>query len=507
MFVGHLHHVIKDHPYRSLAARLRLSNCRPLVIGLTASLTYAVGEAKVRAASQALCAELQISRIEVASEAELRDGGYTGSSTGTVAEVRQGVQLAQGVIPACNRKPHLMHSAFFQRIANATATVFSLELLRCVRALEGDVLAADPGFKSPLASASLKSWGVYAHNRVSRSPLYRPLEAWYEATRIVVTSWEEGEDLATMFLIMTLPNAAADPPPSAPAADFRCSPATAALWSLFFTRPPAFERFEDILQVLREKLDAPGAFRGILFVRQRVTTHILERFIRKSDLGLLGHLRPVIVYSAASPATPSLSLTSAQGVAALKAFGEGSCNLLIATSVAEEGVDVPEANCVIYFDPIDTSVSYVQGRGRARQADSSFVMMKERADRPAALLAQMEMEQHRVAANFQPQQSGAVKDAARLAQHNRERGALSSLAGAVSEDTSVAALNTFCKKTKALCEETYTTALVIRCTLQYESVLRRVSGHGEADTKKRAKKRAALSLAQRLHAELKNSTL
>jgi len=65
-----VHHAIKDHPYRSLAMRLGHSNCHPRIIGLTASLTYAVGEAKVQRASQRLCSLLQISRIEVADEQE-----------------------------------------------------------------------------------------------------------------------------------------------------------------------------------------------------------------------------------------------------------------------------------------------------------------------------------------------------------------------------------------------------------------------------------------------------
>ena len=48
--------------------------------------------------------------------------------------------------------------------------------------------------------------------------------------------------------------------------------------------------------------------------------------------------------------------------------------------VCEEGMDVPEANCVVRFDPMLTSVSYVQGRGRAREAGSSLLVLRERED-------------------------------------------------------------------------------------------------------------------------------
>ena len=41
-------------------------------------------------------------------------------------------------------------------------------------------------------------------------------------------------------------------------------------------------------------------------------------------------------------------------------FASGACNLLIATAVAEEGMDVQAANCIIRFNPMLNSVSFVQ---------------------------------------------------------------------------------------------------------------------------------------------------
>ena len=42
---------------------------------------------------------------------------------------------------------------------------------------------------------------------------------------------------------------------------------------------------------------------------------------------------------------------------------------------------VPAANVVIRFDPIQTPVSLVQSRGRARQADSSFVVLQHQSNK------------------------------------------------------------------------------------------------------------------------------
>jgi endoribonuclease Dicer len=48
---------------------------------------------------------------------------------------------------------------------------------------------------------------------------------------------------------------------------------------------------------------------------------------------------------------------------------------VFATSVAEEGLDVPECNLIVRFDLYKTLIQYMQSRGRARRRDSVFAHM------------------------------------------------------------------------------------------------------------------------------------
>jgi dsRNA-specific ribonuclease len=60
---------------------------------------------------------------------------------------------------------------------------------------------------------------------------------------------------------------------------------------------------------------------------------------------------------------------------ALALFKSGKINLVIATSVLEEGIDIPACNLVLCFEKPANLKSFVQRRGRARHRDSKLVLL------------------------------------------------------------------------------------------------------------------------------------
>lgn len=59
----------------------------------------------------------------------------------------------------------------------------------------------------------------------------------------------------------------------------------------------------------------------------------------------------------------------------LKRFRMHECNLLIGTSVLEEGIDLPKCNLVIRWDAPTTYRSYVQCKGRARATNAYHIIL------------------------------------------------------------------------------------------------------------------------------------
>lgn len=57
---------------------------------------------------------------------------------------------------------------------------------------------------------------------------------------------------------------------------------------------------------------------------------------------------------------------------------EGGCNLLIATDVAQEGLDMPKCNFVIRYNFVSNEIGSVQSKGRARAPNSECYLIVNR---------------------------------------------------------------------------------------------------------------------------------
>ncbi|PLB47276.1 ATP-dependent helicase dcl1 [Aspergillus steynii IBT 23096] len=133
------------------------------------------------------------------------------------------------------------------------------------------------------------------------------------------------------------------------------------------------------VQLLRDELKAcfshSAETKCIVFTKKRYTARMLFELFTKLEIPFI---RPGVLIGVRSGDVAGMNVTFRQQFLALVKFRNGEINCLFATSVAEEGLDIPDCNLVVRFDLYNTLIQYVQSRGRARHRSSTYAVMVER---------------------------------------------------------------------------------------------------------------------------------
>ncbi|XP_071773494.1 endoribonuclease Dicer [Centroberyx gerrardi] len=122
---------------------------------------------------------------------------------------------------------------------------------------------------------------------------------------------------------------------------------------------------------------------GIIFVERRYTAVVLNRLIKEA-----GKQDQELAYISSNfitghsigknqPRNKQMEVEFRKQEEVLRKFRAHETNLLIATSIVEEGVDIPKCNLVVRFDLPTEYRSYVQSKGRARAPVSNYIMLAD----------------------------------------------------------------------------------------------------------------------------------
>jgi ERCC4-related helicase len=118
---------------------------------------------------------------------------------------------------------------------------------------------------------------------------------------------------------------------------------------------------------------------GLIFVQQRVTVAVLSELLARHPDTKDRFQNATFVGQRQIYNLDELLDVKNQDQA-LEDFRKGKKNLIIATDVLEEGIDVSACNLVICFDSPPTLKSFIQRRGRARHKQSEYVILLPKAE-------------------------------------------------------------------------------------------------------------------------------
>ena len=160
--------------------------------------------------------------------------------------------------------------------------------------------------------------------------------------------------------------------------------------------PESHSKVGAVRRLVRERIRRDPESRIIVFATYRDTVSALETALLN-----LKDVRP-IQFIGQSKRGSGTGLTQKQQVERIGSFRSGEGNVLIATSVGEEGLDIPTADLVIFYEPVASEIRTIQRRGRTgRQRDGDVVVLiaedtRDEGARAAALRREQNM--HRAVA-------------------------------------------------------------------------------------------------------------
>ena len=113
-----------------------------------------------------------------------------------------------------------------------------------------------------------------------------------------------------------------------------------------------------VRRMVRERIKRDSKSRIIVFANYRDTIASLETSLE----GLKGII-PIRFVGQSSRGSRK-GLSGREQVRRLDEFRKGNANVLLATSIGEEGLDIPSADLVIFYEPVSSEIRTIQRRGR-----------------------------------------------------------------------------------------------------------------------------------------------
>ncbi|XP_008693319.2 antiviral innate immune response receptor RIG-I isoform X2 [Ursus americanus] len=137
-------------------------------------------------------------------------------------------------------------------------------------------------------------------------------------------------------------------------------------------------KLQDLSFILQEEYHLNPESRTILFVKTRALVDALKKWIEENSE--LSFLKPGIL-TGRGKTNQNTGMTLPAQKCALDAFRtDGDNKILIATSVADEGIDIAQCNLVILYEYVGNVIRMIQTRGRGRARGSKCFLLTSNAD-------------------------------------------------------------------------------------------------------------------------------
>ncbi|MDD1760361.1 MAG: DEAD/DEAH box helicase [Methanothrix sp.] len=124
-----------------------------------------------------------------------------------------------------------------------------------------------------------------------------------------------------------------------------------------------------VREILEDQINAKPDSRIMVFTNYRDTASALLKFLKQYPQN-----RPVRFIGQSSREGDE-GLSQKKQADILSKFRSGEHNILIATSVGEEGIDIPATDLVLFYEPVPSEIRSIQRKGRTGRARAGRVVI------------------------------------------------------------------------------------------------------------------------------------
>lgn len=131
-------------------------------------------------------------------------------------------------------------------------------------------------------------------------------------------------------------------------------------------------KIEELAVLVENEFALNSASKLIIFTQFRDTASLIHR-----RLSQLSAAKPAIFVGQAKKETKhgSTGLTQKEQKQIIDKFKSNDINILIATSIGEEGLDLPEVSTVIFYEPVPSAIRKIQRAGRTARLSKGKLMI------------------------------------------------------------------------------------------------------------------------------------
>ncbi|XP_062905070.1 probable ATP-dependent RNA helicase DDX58 isoform X2 [Mobula hypostoma] len=160
-----------------------------------------------------------------------------------------------------------------------------------------------------------------------------------------------------------------------------------ALTALFEAKKQELKRIEadpanenpklgEVRRILCEEYQRNPKSKTIMFVRTRALAEAFINWLKET--AALSFLKPEMLLGRSK--NTGMTLPSQKGVLTSFRNEFTGCNIIVTTSVADEGIDIAQCNLVLLYEYVGNVIKMIQTRGRGRAQDSKCILITSKEE-------------------------------------------------------------------------------------------------------------------------------